>query len=202
MSGERIVNTWGSRPRMQAPPALKLGYCVQHSRSPQFSAGFRSDDTRTLGTSRVASWDRRCRPDARPVDRASGGAGSSSGTSPVRPASPSPRWADYARHNRHGNLLSPGQWCPRTLGELVRHLSACGDTVQLIHPDYGPPHEADNRSHTVRSIVLPFYKEIHLPLPPFGSAHRAIASFGPDVVHIATEATLGLSVLKCAMRAG
>ena len=88
----------------------------------------------------------------------------------------------------------------RTLGELVRHLSECGDTVQLIHPDYGPPHEADSRSHTVRSIVLPFYKEIHLPLPPFGSAHRAIASFGPDVVHIATEATLGLSVLKYAMQ--
>jgi glycosyltransferase involved in cell wall biosynthesis len=88
----------------------------------------------------------------------------------------------------------------RTLGELVRHLNGCGDAVQVIHPDYGPPHEVDGRSHAVRSIVLPFYKELHLPLPPFGSAHRAIASFGPDVVHIATEATLGLSILRYAMR--
>ena len=88
----------------------------------------------------------------------------------------------------------------RTLGELVRHLDGCGDAVQLIHPDYGPPHEPDGRAHPVRSIVLPFYKDIHLPLPPFGSAHRAIASFRPDVVHIATEAMLGLSVLNYAMR--
>ncbi len=88
----------------------------------------------------------------------------------------------------------------RTLGELVRHLDGCGDTVQLIHPDYGPPHEADPRALAVRSIVLPFYKDVHLPLPPFGSAHRAIASFAPDVVHVASEATLGLSVLRYALR--
>ena len=50
--------------------------------------------------------------------------------------------------------------------------------------------------HTVRSIVLPFYKELHLPLPPFGAVHRAIESFRPDMVHIATEATLGWSVLR------
>src|SRR5262249_5918723 len=25
----------------------------------------------------------------------------------------------------------------RTLRELVRHLTACGDAVQLVHPDYG-----------------------------------------------------------------
>jgi glycosyltransferase involved in cell wall biosynthesis len=88
----------------------------------------------------------------------------------------------------------------RTLGELVRHLDGHGDTVQLIHPNYGSAHEVDRRAHVVRSFVLPFYKELHLPLPPFGSAHRAIASFGPDVIHIATEATLGLSVLNYAMR--
>jgi glycosyltransferase involved in cell wall biosynthesis len=88
----------------------------------------------------------------------------------------------------------------RTLGELVRHLDGCGDIVQVIHPDYGPPHEADPRAHVVRSIVLPFYKDVHLPLPPFGSVHRAIASFAPDVVHIASEATLGLSVLRYALR--
>jgi glycosyltransferase involved in cell wall biosynthesis len=88
----------------------------------------------------------------------------------------------------------------RTLGELVRHLDGHGDTVQLIHPNYGHKHEIDPRAHVVHSFVLPFYKELHLPLPPFGAAHRAIASFRPDVIHIASEATLGLSVLSYAMR--
>ena len=83
----------------------------------------------------------------------------------------------------------------RTLGELVRHLTERGDEVQLIHPDYGQP-PADEPAHLVRSVNLPFYKELFLPLPPFGSVRRAIDAFRPDLVHIATEATLGLSVLR------
>ncbi len=89
----------------------------------------------------------------------------------------------------------------RTLGQLVRHLSVCGDEVQLIHPDYGEPVERE-RVHLVKSIQLPFYKELFLPLPPFGAVHRAIDQFRPDVIHIATEATLGLSVLRLALRRG
>lgn len=52
----------------------------------------------------------------------------------------------------------------------------------------------------MRAWTLPFYKELHLPIPPFGGVHRAIASFRPDLIHIATEATLGLSVLRLAQR--
>ena len=87
----------------------------------------------------------------------------------------------------------------RTLGELVRFLRESGDQVQLIYPDYGA---AVNREqvHTVRSIVLPFYRELRFPLPPFGRVHRAIEFFQPDVIHIATEATLGWSVLRRALR--
>jgi len=87
----------------------------------------------------------------------------------------------------------------RTLGELARFLTASGDRVQLIHPDYGAAVDRE-RVHTVRSMVLPFYKELHLPRPPFGSVHRAIDSFRPEIVHIATEATLGWSVLRFALR--
>ena len=83
----------------------------------------------------------------------------------------------------------------RTLGELVRHLTACGDLVQLIHPNYGEPAGRPD-VHLVRSVNVPFYKELYLPLPPFGSMRRAIDDFRPDIVHIATEATLGLSVLR------
>src|SRR4051794_29572220 len=87
----------------------------------------------------------------------------------------------------------------RTLGQLVRHLTEAGDTVQLVLPDYGAStgHEP---THRVRSIRLPFYRELPLPLPPFGATHRAIDRFGPDLIHIATEATLGLSALGYALR--
>jgi glycosyltransferase involved in cell wall biosynthesis len=88
----------------------------------------------------------------------------------------------------------------RTLRELVRHLTDRGDTVQVIHPDYGEAIDATGHAHAVRSVVLPFYKELYLPLPPFGGARRALDAFRPDLVHIATEATLGLSALRFALR--
>jgi glycosyltransferase involved in cell wall biosynthesis len=87
----------------------------------------------------------------------------------------------------------------RTLGELVRHLSERRDEVQLIHPDYGQPACREN-VHLVRSTSLPFYKELVLPLPPFGAVRKAIDAFGPDLVHIATEATLGYGVLRHVLR--
>jgi len=89
----------------------------------------------------------------------------------------------------------------RTLGQLVRHLTASGDAVQIVMPDYGASTEHEpTEIERVRSVRLPFYKELHLPLPPFGAAHRAIDQFRPDIIHIATEATLGLSVLRHASR--
>src|SRR4051794_18399550 len=87
----------------------------------------------------------------------------------------------------------------RTLGELVRHLTERGDQVQLVHPDYGESVDREH-VHLVRSVNLPFYKELYLPLPPFGPACRAVDEFRPDVVHIATEATLGLRVLRHVLR--
>lgn len=89
----------------------------------------------------------------------------------------------------------------RTLGQLARVLTEAGDRVQLIHPDYGEA-AGDKDVHLVRSCSLPFYKELLLPLPPFGPVHRALDAFGPDLIHIATEATLGLSVLGHALRRG
>jgi glycosyltransferase involved in cell wall biosynthesis len=89
----------------------------------------------------------------------------------------------------------------RTLGQLVKYLAEAGDRIQLILPDYGRggavEHEPTQR---VRAIRLPFYKELHLPLPPFGVARRAIDRFRPDLIHVATEATLGLSTLGHALR--
>lgn len=83
----------------------------------------------------------------------------------------------------------------RTLGQLVRVLREAGDKVQVIHPDYGSPSEAEH-AHVVRSMTLPFYRELFLPLPPFRKVKQALENFRPDIVHIATEATLGLAMLQ------
>lgn len=85
----------------------------------------------------------------------------------------------------------------RTLGQLARVLTEAGDSVQLIHPRYGEPPSGDD--YFVRSLTVPFYKELHLPLPPFGGMRRAIERFRPDIIHIATEATLGFDALRFAL---
>ena len=87
----------------------------------------------------------------------------------------------------------------RTLGQLVHHMEKAGDEVQVVHPNYG---RKSTRSHDLQvdSFVLPFYREVSVPFPPFGSVHRAIDAFRPDVVHVATEVTLGLSALRHSLR--
>ena len=87
----------------------------------------------------------------------------------------------------------------RTLGQLVKSLEAAGDSVQVIHPDYGQAAGGPDH-HLVPSWVLPFYREVSLPIPPFGKVHRAIERFQPDLIHVATEITLGLSCLRYALR--
>jgi glycosyltransferase involved in cell wall biosynthesis len=92
----------------------------------------------------------------------------------------------------------------RTLGQLARVLRAAGDAVQVVHPDYRDESApVDGVEHVaVRSVRPPFYRELYLPLPPFGRACRAVDRFRPDLVHVATEATLGLAMLRHARRRG
>ena len=89
----------------------------------------------------------------------------------------------------------------RTLGQLVRCLQDEGDVVQLVSPDYGGP-PIDEQHVLVRSLTVPFYKELHLPIPPFGKVRRAIDEFRPDLVHVATEAMLGRAALNHALGRG
>ena len=89
----------------------------------------------------------------------------------------------------------------RTLGKLVDHLRSVGDTVQVIHPDYGSP-PASSFDLTLKALPLPFYKDVVVPLPSFGKVDRAVREFRPDLVHIATEATLVLHALLASRRWG
>ncbi len=89
----------------------------------------------------------------------------------------------------------------RTLGQLVNHLERAGDEVQVVHPAYGEPSSRPG-DRQVRARPLPFYREVSVPLPPFGPTFRAVDAFRPDLVHVATEATLGWSALGHARRRG
>ncbi len=87
----------------------------------------------------------------------------------------------------------------RTLGQLVHYLESVGDSVQVVHPHYGPAAAGPDRFQ-VPSVPFPLYPEVRVPLPPFGPVIRAIDAFGPDLIHVATEATLGWTVVRHALK--
>lgn len=76
-------------------------------------------------------------------------------------------------------------WAPqvngvvRTLSTVMDIVTARGHVVQVISPE------------RFRSMAMPSYPEIRLALTTAGPVARAIAGFGPDAVHIATEGPLG-----------
>ena len=87
----------------------------------------------------------------------------------------------------------------RTLGELVRFLKESGDEVQLISPGL-------RRGRSIATRCIRFVRSSCRSTRSFISryrrlarVHRAIESFQPDIVHIATEATLGWSVLAASI---
>ncbi len=87
----------------------------------------------------------------------------------------------------------------RTLGQLVKFLESRGDQIQLIRPNYGEEPEVPNQV-LVHAVPLPFYPEVRLPPPTFGEVLPVIDAFQPHLVHIATEAVLGLAVLRHALK--
>jgi glycosyltransferase involved in cell wall biosynthesis len=89
----------------------------------------------------------------------------------------------------------------RTLGQLAAYLRGRGDAVQVVHPRY-PEGQAGPEDVTVPAARMPFYRELCVPQPPFWGAHEEVAAFRPDIVHIATEWTLGLSFLNVCHRRG
>jgi glycosyltransferase involved in cell wall biosynthesis len=89
----------------------------------------------------------------------------------------------------------------RTLLHQAKGLRESGDAVQLVHPNYGEPAWGD-QDHLVRSVSIPFYHDLRLPVPPFRAVRRALDAFRPDVIHLVTEATLGLNVLRYALARG
>lgn len=92
----------------------------------------------------------------------------------------------------------------RTLDRLVDHCSNCGDRIQLLTPRYEQKPKLQRSVENInwRSMNLPFYPEVVLPLVTTGTVASALARFQPDLVHIATEGTLGRAALKACHRLG
>lgn len=92
----------------------------------------------------------------------------------------------------------------RTLDRLVDYCSGCGDRIQLLTPRYEQEPKLHHSVEAVswRSVSLPFYPEVILPLVTTGTVANTLKRFQPDLVHIATEGTLGRAALQACRRLG
>lgn len=93
----------------------------------------------------------------------------------------------------------------RTLDRLIKFCIAQGDDVQLLCPGYiGQQDVLDvGVARTeFRAVPLPFYPEVMLPLTTSSSVIDHLSAFRPDLVHIATEGTLGLAALRACRNLG
>ncbi len=88
-----------------------------------------------------------------------------------------------------------------TLSRLVAHLAVRGHEVLLVGPRY---RENAGRAGLVDvpAVPLPFYPEVRVALPWWGPAFAALDRFRPDLVHLATPATLGFAALRHGRRRG
>jgi glycosyltransferase involved in cell wall biosynthesis len=93
------------------------------------------------------------------------------------------------------------------LDRLIRHLTAKGHEVLLAAPvSWRPRGEAPAlrgvRVLRVPGVPLPRYPDLTLALPVAPLVVREVAAFRPDVIHLVTEYSLGLTGLQAAATLG
>lgn len=91
----------------------------------------------------------------------------------------------------------------RTLGILVAHATARGHRVALVTPRVsgaGCVHAAAHRQ--LPGVPVPMYPELQLARGLDREGKRILQEFGPDLVHVATESSVGLSGRRWALRRG
>jgi phosphatidylinositol alpha 1,6-mannosyltransferase len=84
---------------------------------------------------------------------------------------------------------------------VLEHLAAEGHQAQLVAPT-GPDEYAGFRVRRTRGAALPFYKDFRIGLETRARLRGVMLDFRPDVVHIASPATLGLQALRVAEELG
>ncbi|WP_245644646.1 glycosyltransferase family 4 protein [Nocardioides jensenii] len=80
---------------------------------------------------------------------------------------------------------------------VLEHLAAQGHDAELVAPT-GPVEYAGFPVTRVRGARLPFYKEFRIGLESRRRLRHTMQRFRPDVVHIASPATLGYQAAKAA----
>jgi glycosyltransferase involved in cell wall biosynthesis len=89
------------------------------------------------------------------------------------------------------------------LRRMADAVAAAGHEVAVVAPRYpGSAWASGNGQWRVRSLAFPPYPDIRLALPPFAEARRYLDRFRPDVVHVATEGSLGLFGRRYALARG
>lgn len=91
----------------------------------------------------------------------------------------------------------------RTLSMLVEHAAARGHQVALVTPRVSEePAPAAESHRQLPGIPIPIYRDLQLARGLDGVGRRGLASFRPDLVHVATESTVGFSGRRWALRTG
>ena len=80
---------------------------------------------------------------------------------------------------------------------VLEHLAAEGHDAELVAPT-GPDTYAGFRVRHARGAALPLYKDFRIGLETRRRLRRTMLRFCPDVVHIASPATLGYQAAKAA----
>ncbi len=80
---------------------------------------------------------------------------------------------------------------------VLDHLAAKGHEAELMAPT-GPARYAGFRVHVVRGARLPFYRDFRIGLETRRRLRKIMREFRPDVVHIASPATLGYQAARVA----
>ncbi len=84
---------------------------------------------------------------------------------------------------------------------VLEHLAAEGHEAELIAPT-GPATYAGFPVTTARGASLPFYSEFRIGIETRRRLRAAMVRFAPDVVHIASPATLGIQAARAARSLG
>lgn len=82
----------------------------------------------------------------------------------------------------------------RALGLLMQHAVDAGHEVALVSPTVSETDHANTALHLrIPGVALPFYPELQAARPWLaGEQRRRLEAFDPDVVHVATEALVGM----------
>ena len=112
-----------------------------------------------------------------------------------------------ARHERLRVLVVSESFLPQVNGvtnsvrRVLEHLAAEGHEAELVAPT-GPPTYAGFPVTRARGAALPFYRDFRVGLETRRRLRAVIARFRPDVVHIASPASLGYQAARAAAELG